>query len=60
MTTLFSMLWIERKSDNSRQFLWISEIKLIKLYRQMGIGQKECLVHTANWFVNVPDDEKNT
>ncbi len=40
--------------------LSVSEIKLIKLYRGMGINQKECLVHTANWFVNVPDDEKNT
>lgn len=31
-----------------------------KMYCQMKIGQKECLMYTANWFVNALDNEKNT
>lgn len=36
-----------------------NEIDLIKLYRQMQSGQKECLMQTAKWFVNVQVHEKN-
>lgn len=38
--------------------LSVSEIKLIKLYRRLGIGQKECLIHTADWFSNALDNKK--
>lgn len=35
-----------------------NEIHLVKLYRQMQLGQKECLMQTAKWFVNVQVHEK--
>ncbi len=51
------LLYREDKEVNV-DTLSVSVIKLIKLYRQMGNSQKECLVHTANWFVNILDCEK--
>jgi len=37
-----------------------NEINLVKLYHQMQLGQKECMMQTAKWFVNVQVHEKNT
>lgn len=37
-----------------------SEIKLVRLYRQMQFGQKECLMRTAVLFTNALEEEKNT
>lgn len=49
-----------RDEEVNGDTLSASEIRLVRLYRQMGIGQKECLMHTADWFVNALDNEKNT
>ena len=37
-----------------------NEIHLVKLYRQMKLEQKECLMQTAKWFVNEQVYKNNT
>ena len=39
--------------------LSVSEIKLVRLYRQMQFGQKECLMRTATLFTTALEEERN-
>ncbi len=38
--------------------LSVSEIKLVRLYRQIQFGQKECVMRTAVLFANALEEEK--
>ncbi|MCI8747826.1 hypothetical protein EBB54_14160 [Schaedlerella arabinosiphila] len=48
-----------RDEDINVDTLSVSEIKLVRLYRQMQFGQKECLMRTATLFTTALEEERN-